>query len=53
MAARPGLWYLLLGIAAPLALVSANAIWNFGGVLVTVAAFLWFGVALVMLPHSD
>ena len=52
MAARPGLWYLLLGIAAPLTIVVVNAIWNFGGVLVTVAGFLWFGVALALLQTS-
>ena len=53
MAAR-GVWYLLLGVAAPLSLIAANAIWNFGGVLVTVAAFVWIGVALAMFqPSTD
>ncbi len=53
MAAR-GLWYLVLGVAAPLALLGANAVWNFGGVLVTVACFLWIGVALALLqPAAD
>ncbi len=53
MAGR-GVWYLVLGVAAPLSLVAANAIWNFGGVLVTVAAFLWIGLALALLqPPTD
>jgi len=53
MAAR-GVWYLLLGVAAPLSLVAANAIWNFGGVLVNLAAFVWIGVALALLqPTPD
>ena len=43
---------LFIGILLPLILILTNSIWNYAGILLTIAALVWIGFALVLLTPS-
>ena len=46
--------YLAFGVVAPIGVLAANVIWNFGGVVVTVGCFVWIGFAIALVqPPED
>jgi len=42
----------LIGILLPLLLILTNTLWNYAGILLTMAAIIWIGFALVLLTPS-
>lgn len=38
-----------VGILVPLALIFTNTIWNYTGILLTVACIVWIGFAILLL----
>ena len=48
MAGRSGLWFIVFGAAAPVAVLVSNLVINWGGLLVTLACLLWIGGALAL-----
>jgi len=44
---------LLLGILVPLLLILTNSIWSYASILLTMAALVWIGFALVLLTPSS
>ena len=53
MVSRGLMTYLALGVVAPIAVLVANVIWNFGGVVVIVGCFVWIGFAIVLVQPSE
>jgi len=43
----------LLGFAVPSALLIANLVWGLGGILVTIALFVWIGLAVILVPTDE
>ena len=43
---------LFVGVFLPLILILTNSIWNYAGILLTIAALVWIGFALVLLTPS-
>jgi preprotein translocase subunit SecF len=43
------LLYTVVTLLAPLAVIVANAVWNFGGILLTIGMIVWIGFSLVIL----
>jgi hypothetical protein len=43
------IFYTVITLIAPLGIILANAVWNFGGVLLTIAMIVWMGFSLVIL----
>ena len=41
-----------VGILLPLLLVLTNMIWNYASILLTMAALVWFGFALILLSPA-
>ncbi|MFQ5838538.1 MAG: hypothetical protein ACE5HJ_07120 [Thermoplasmata archaeon] len=41
--------YMVVALVAPMAIILANAFWNFGGILLTIALIVWMGFSLVIL----
>ena len=41
-----------VGILLPLLLLFTNMVWNYAGILLTMAAIVWIGFALVLLTPS-
>lgn len=37
------------GLVVPLALILTNAVWGYGGILLTIASLVWIGFAVVLL----
>jgi len=44
---------LILGILVPLLLILTNSIWSYASILLTMAALVWIGFALVLLTPSS
>ena len=40
------------GLVAPLALILTNALWGYGGILLTIASLVWIGFAVVLLAPA-
>ena len=54
MVSRGLMTYLAFGVVAPIGVLAANVIWNFGGVVVTVGCFVWIGFAIALVqPPED
>lgn len=48
------LLYTFVSVLLPLAVIGANAIWNFGGILLTIGLTVWIGASLIILsPFLD
>jgi len=43
---------LFVGVFLPLILILTNSIWNYAGILLTIASLVWIGFALVLLTPS-
>ena len=43
----------LIGILLPLALLAVNVILGYGGILVTVALFVWLGTGILLSPTPE
>lgn len=41
--------YILITLLGPLAVILTNAIWDYGGILLTIAMMVWIGFSLVLL----
>lgn len=43
-------WYpILLGLVLPIALIATNTVWNYAGILLTIASIAWLGFAVILL----
>ncbi|HKZ63503.1 MAG TPA: hypothetical protein VJ400_03570 [Thermoplasmata archaeon] len=42
----------IIGLFVPLLLILTNTLWNYAGILLTMAAIVWIGFALVLLTPS-
>lgn len=40
------------GLVAPLTLLLTNAVWSYGGILLTIASLVWIGFAVVLLAPA-
>ncbi|HKZ89111.1 MAG TPA: hypothetical protein VJ300_02515 [Thermoplasmata archaeon] len=45
--------FAVVGFAVPLALLGANLVLGYGGVLATIALFVWLGLSIVLLPTEE
>lgn len=45
--------FLLIGFAAPAALLILNLLLGYGGILGTVLLFAWLGIAIVLSPTEE
>ena len=43
---------IVAGLVAPLALLLTNAVWAYGGILLTIASLVWIGFAVVLLAPA-
>jgi len=43
---------ILAGLVTPLALLLTNAVWAYGGILLTIASLVWIGFAVVLLAPA-
>lgn len=42
-------WPVAVGVVAPLLLILTNTLWNYAGILLTIAAVIWLGFATILL----
>lgn len=45
--------FLVLGYGMPAALLAANLLLGYGGILATMGLFVWIGVAVLMSPTEE
>lgn len=45
--------FAIFGFAVPLILLAVNLVLGYGGILVTIALFVWIGTAIVLLPSEE
>ena len=50
--ARLGLGF-VIGFLVPLVLLGVNVVLGYGGILATVALFVWLGTAILLAPTSE
>jgi len=43
---------IVAGLVAPLTLLLTNAVWSYGGILLTIASLVWIGFAVVLLAPA-
>ena len=43
---------IVAGLVAPLMLLLTNAVWSYGGILLTIASLVWIGFAVVLLAPA-
>jgi hypothetical protein len=46
---RTRLFPIVAGLVIPLALLITNAVWGYGGILLTIASVVWIGFAVVLI----
>ena len=43
----------VVGLALPVVLLGVNLILGYGGILATIALFVWLGLGVMLLPTSE